>query len=357
MTQILMSGWLLEDTIRACVCGRDVDAPQDMLPGARLMASQGHRPPWAQPDPGASMPVMRAPDDAGLRARLDHMTAAFGGAVMVAGHQVFGLSPHGAGDTPWHPPADSAQMIAPMRDVMAQMGRVPPRQMPGHFGAALGRRWSRHLAGQTGPVTRGDTPDLEGVTVLAQEPGFVGFFRHDTVRVRVPQFDGTLSPAMDREVHLGADAALVLPYDPQTDRVLLIEQFRFGPWGRGDRAPWKLEPVAGLIDPGETPETSALREMREETGLDLSRLEPMAHGYNSPGYSTGYFHCYVGLCDLPETGGWVAGAATEHENIRSHIYTFDQAMDMIDTGEIDVLPLTMMLLWLARNRDRLRGGG
>ncbi len=47
-----------------------------------------------------------------------------------------------------------------------------------------------------------------------------------------------------------ADAVTVLPYDPVRDRVLLIEQYRFGVHMRGDPRPWVLEPVAGRIDAG-----------------------------------------------------------------------------------------------------------
>ncbi|MCB2157335.1 MAG: NUDIX domain-containing protein, partial [Rhodobacteraceae bacterium] len=44
------------------------------------------------------------------------------------------------------------------------------------------------------------------------------------------------------------------------DRVLLIEQFRMGPYARGDAEPWLIEAIAGRVDPGETPEDAARRE-------------------------------------------------------------------------------------------------
>ncbi len=54
------------------------------------------------------------------------------------------------------------------------------------------------------------------------------------------------------------------------DRVLLLEQMRAGPMLRGDANPWMLEPVAGMIDAGETPIRPALRECAEEAGLSLA---------------------------------------------------------------------------------------
>ena len=43
-------------------------------------------------------------------------------------------------------------------------------------------------------------------------------------------------------------------HDPVRDRVLVVEQFRMGPYARGDRHPWQLEPIAGRIDGGESAE-------------------------------------------------------------------------------------------------------
>ena len=74
---------------------------------------------------------------------------------------------------------------------------------------------------------------------------------------------------------------IVLPYDPVHDRVLLVEQFRAGPFARQEENPWCLEPIAGLIDQSKTPEEAGLRESHEEAGLTLSRLELVARSYPS----------------------------------------------------------------------------
>ena len=162
---------------------------------------------------------------------------------------------------------------------------------------------------------------------------------------------------MTRAVFVSSDAAIVLPYDPVTDRVLLVEQFRAGPNIRGDRYPWCLEPIAGLIDAGETPAQAALREAKEEAGLDLKGLELISQTYPSPGSSAEFFHLYLGLADLPASTDLIAGLATETEDIRSHIFTFSELMDHIDLGSFSVGPTVLAGLWLARNRDRLRATG
>ena len=201
-----------------------------------------------------------------------------------------------------------------------------------------------------GGMTRAD------VDLIDSQTPYIDYFAVETQRLRFRKFSGDMGP----EVHYGSfvatDAALVLPYDPVRDRVMLVEQFRMGPQVRGDRVPWQLEPIAGRIDADETPEQTARREALEEAGLELRGLELISRAYPSPGCSNEYFHTYLGLADLPEDAAGVGGLLAESEDIRSHILSFDAAMDMADRGEIRVVPLLMALYWLARHRDRLRAG-
>ena len=180
------------------------------------------------------------------------------------------------------------------------------------------------------------------------------FFRLASLDIRHRTFAGGLSPTLAREVMIGPDAALVLPYDPRRDRVLFVEQFRMGPMVHGSPNPWTLEPVAGMVDAFETPADAAHRETVEEAGVELLSLEPMFAGYASPGNATDYFHAYLGVADLPDSLARVGGLASEHEDLRLHLVTFDQAMDLMDSGEITAIPLISMLLWLARHRSRIK---
>jgi nudix-type nucleoside diphosphatase (YffH/AdpP family) len=124
---------------------------------------------------------------------------------------------------------------------------------------------------------------------------------------------------------------------------------------RGSPNPWALEPIAGMVDAGETPEQAALRESEEEAGLTGAVLEKMFSYYPSTGSSTDYFFCYAGICDLPEPTTYTGGLATESEDLRLHVLTFDDAFALIGSGEADNAALVSMLLWLAQNRTRLRG--
>lgn len=187
------------------------------------------------------------------------------------------------------------------------------------------------------------------------DPAHAGFFAVNVHRLRHRRFDGGLSDPLTREVFVVGDAVTVLPYDPMRDRVLLIEQFRMGPFGRGDPLPWQLESIAGRIDPGETPEDAARREAVEEAGLVLGRLEKVAEYYPTPGAVAEYLYSYVALCDLPDGVAGVFGAEDEGEDIKGHLLDFNELVAVMAAGEIGNAPLLLTVLWLQRERERLRG--
>ncbi|MCC5966941.1 MAG: NUDIX hydrolase [Natronohydrobacter sp.] len=180
--------------------------------------------------------------------------------------------------------------------------------------------------------------------------------REDDLRFR--RFDDSLSDVVKRAGFVMSDAVTVLPYDPKRDRVMLVEQFRYGPWLRGVRNPWSLEPIAGRVDPFETPELAALREAQEETGLTLEadRLVAVGNAYPSPGAITEYLYHYVALCDLPDGSEGVSGLETEAEDIRSHVISFNRLMELVTSGEAQNGPLVLTAWWLAAHRDGLRAG-
>ena len=243
------------------------------------------------------------------------------------------------------------------REIMGLMGQVAPHELGRYFGRIRARAYSTFLAqSNPSPATLRAAHSIESVTLRGGRLSHIGYFRTDTLRLSHPRYDGTQSDEMEREVFLTGDAALVLPYDPVRDRVLIIEQFRMGPLGRGDPMPWTLEPIAGRVDLGETPEEAARRECVEEAGLILGQLEPVASYYPSPGEVSTYFHTFIGLCDLPDSVAGMGGLESEAEDIKSHVLSFDAAEALMKTGEINIGPLLHLLLWLKIERERLRAG-
>jgi len=94
------------------------------------------------------------------------------------------------------------------------------------------------------------------VNIEKRETVFQGFFRMDKLWLTHPRFDGRNMPQFTRELFIRGDATCVLPYDPDRDEIVLLEQFRLGALGR-DQSPWLLELVAGMNEEGETNEDVA----------------------------------------------------------------------------------------------------
>jgi ADP-ribose pyrophosphatase len=190
-------------------------------------------------------------------------------------------------------------------------------------------------------------------TIHKRETLFQGYYRVDRFHLSHERFEGGTVGPFTREVLERGHAVAVLPYDPLTDHVLLIEQFRPGPVAASDPEAWQIEIIAGIIDAGEAPEQVALRESQEEANCTLDELAQIAECYLSPGCNSEYCTLYVGRTNLDLAGG-VHGLSAEHEDIRTHILHLDEAMDWLALGKIRTAPAIMALQWLALHRDELR---
>ena len=192
----------------------------------------------------------------------------------------------------------------------------------------------------------------DDVEVVEREACFRGFYQLDRLHLRHRLFAGGMGKLINRELFVRHDAVCVLPYDPQRDCVVLIEQFRVGALDKSVN-PWLIELVAGLIDKDEQPEEVARREAVEEAGLALAELWPLTQYYPSPGGSDERVHLYVGRCDSRGAGG-VHGLEEEGEDIRVLVWSLDEALAALDDGRIDNAASIIALQWLALNRDKLR---
>ncbi|WP_068296934.1 NUDIX domain-containing protein [Pararhodobacter sp. CCB-MM2] len=239
--------------------------------------------------------------------------------------------------------------------IMASRHEATPEQMAARYTmlashAAAQVRASREEA----PATRRRSADPSDVSVEARRHPYHWFFGVEETDLRFRRFSGGMSGAVNRAAFVMADAVTVLPYDPVRDLVLLVEQFRTGPYLRADRNPWTLECIAGRVDPTETPEQAARREALEEAGLDLKALLKIANYYPSPGAVTEYLYTYLAVTDLPDGTEGVHGLESEAEDIRTHCLPFDELMALIESGEVANGPLITSAYWLAGQRERLR---
>lgn len=142
--------------------------------------------------------------------------------------------------------------------------------------------------------------EITGRSVLSE-----GFRRMVRFMLRHRRHDGGWSGMMTRDIHEGAKVAAVIAWDPERDRLVLIRQFRPAAHlatGCGSL----VEIVAGGVEDGEAPETAALRELKEETGLVAQAIVPCLEFLPSPGITTEHAFLFLALVDssaLPATAG------------------------------------------------------
>lgn len=372
MDPVFVFGTLRHDGLRATVLGDagGVRAVPAILSGARAHWVEGADYPMLVEDPeGRAEGLVLEGLSEVHRARLDYFEGGFGYDLVPVEVQTddgprralrYLHDDAAAPAGPWSL-EDWADHHAPLwvaaaEEAMAYFGEIDGATLAGRMPMIRMRAGSRLRAEQPGPATVRSARRAEtDVAVKALRRPYADYFAVVEADLSFRQFNDRQSPVLTRAGFAGGDAVTVLPYDPVRDEVLLVEQFRMGPFARGDVMPWVLEPIAGRVDPGEAIETTARREALEEAGLTLGRLHFVNGHYPSPGAVTEFVYAYVAEADLSGQHGTVAGLDTEGEDIRSHVVSFDTLMSLVETGEAGAGPLVISAFWLALNRATLRG--
>lgn len=201
---------------------------------------------------------------------------------------------------------------------------------------------------QPSPVTL----DKNDVEIIARETLYRGFFSLNLYRFRHRLFNGDMSPEIKREIFERGHAAVLLPYDPVRDEVVLIEQLRIAAVDTSS-SPWLLEMVAGMIETGESVEDVCRREAQEEAGVTVGRCKPMLSYLASPGGTSERLSIMVGEVDATTAEG-IHGLEEEHEDIRVHVVSREQAYRWVEEGAIDNAASVIALQWLALHHESLR---
>jgi nudix-type nucleoside diphosphatase (YffH/AdpP family) len=117
---------------------------------------------------------------------------------------------------------------------------------------------------------------------------------------------------ISRERVLREDAAAILLFNTDTQKVILTKQFRFPIASKTKED--ILEIVAGKIEGRESPEQTAIRETEEETGYKIKdkELKFLMSCFSTPGYSAECFHIYfASVTNADKISG---GGRNENEN-------------------------------------------
>jgi len=196
----------------------------------------------------------------------------------------------------------------------------------------------------------------DDVEILGQRTVFQGFFRINEYKMRHRLFAGGWSEVVTREMFERGHAVVVLPYNVRSDQLVLVEQIRLGAKDCS-HSPWLLEAVAGMIGKDDTGqdedcEQVARREALEEAGLTLGRLAPMLSYLSSPGGTTERIHLFLGELIAPVQNG-IFGLPEEHEDIRVHLLSRGEAMQLLAEGKIDNAATVIALQWLELNHAKI----
>ena len=180
---------------------------------------------------------------------------------------------------------------------------------------------------------------------------FRGFLRIDTITLKHKLFLGGWSSEIERELLVREDAVGVLLFDPKRNELVLVRQFRVGLVDKGD-SPWILELVAGMVEAEEQLEEVAIREVREESNVEVSDLIKICDYFNSPGISSEKIRLYLGIVASEKMGG-VYGLEDESEDIEVVVMCYEDAINALRKGYLANAMSIIALQWLELNKPEI----
>lgn len=143
---------------------------------------------------------------------------------------------------------------------------------------------------------------------------------------------GTLQ-TQSREAYDRGNGATILLYNKSQRTVILTRQFRLPTFVNGNETGMLIEACAGLLDT-DNPEACIKRETEEETGYKISDVRKVFEAYMSPGSVTEILHFFIAEYSKEMKVSEGGGLEHEQENIEVLEIDIDQAVHMIETGEI-----------------------
>jgi len=145
-----------------------------------------------------------------------------------------------------------------------------------------------------------------------------------------------------RESYDRGNGAAVLLYNKKKQTVILISQFRMPTYLNGNDTGLMIEVTAGLLD-GDDPQTCVIKEAEEESGFRVKKVEKVFEAYMSPGAVTEIIHFYIAEYQESDKVSEGGGLAAEQEDITVLELGFEEALNMIYTGEIKDAKTIMLL--------------
>ena len=194
---------------------------------------------------------------------------------------------------------------------------------------------------------------LNDVTIAEEKAAYNGVFKIKKFLLKHKLFRGDESKMISRELFCRGNSVGVLLYDPVNNRVGLAKQFRIGCL-ENEHSPWVWEIIAGVNDKNESAVRVAMRETKEESGIDISeaKLVPICNYYSSPGGTDERLQLFCAIVALPVLEE-ITGLAEEGEDIFFKTFDFGVALKMLNQGAINNAATIIALQWLELNHGKL----
>ena len=170
------------------------------------------------------------------------------------------------------------------------------------------------------------------------------YFKVEAVQVSYEKFDGTMGAPVWRLDLVRGDAVAAVLFNKARQCVILVNQFRYATLSLGGG--WMTEVVAGVVDEGELPEDAIRREILEEAGYEIEKLERISCFYPTPGITSERIILFYAETrgDGPVAKG--GGLAEEGEDIKVIELPLDEAFRQVEAGEIADAKTIIGLMWL-----------
>jgi len=149
-------------------------------------------------------------------------------------------------------------------------------------------------------------------------------YRDDVLGLRQ---DTVLTPTgtrITRRVFEYQPACAIVLVDPPSERVLLVRHYRHPV----ERYLWDLP--GGMVAPGETSESSIVRELGEETGYTARHLKLMISFHPEPAFSDHRISLFLGVIDPTAR----ASGEREPELVNIRWFALKSALELIHSGQV-----------------------
>jgi ADP-ribose pyrophosphatase len=182
---------------------------------------------------------------------------------------------------------------------------------------------------------------------------FDEFFKIDRAVLQYEQFDGALTDDVVRLNFDRGDSVAALLVDWEKEKIILIKQFRYPVFSKEQSKAWTWEIVAGMVEEDVSLEESIKREIAEETGYSISKVQLLFSFYPTPGGSNEKVYLYY--AEVNQKGQKLSGGGvkSEGEDILVQEFSFYDVLKMIDSAEIIDAKTIIALLWFKEKKLKI----